>query len=932
MAIEIDITAGKSITELRTMLRETKDELATLGSDTPGFAQAAAKAGQIKDAMKDVNEQVAIFSGGSNFEQAGTALGQLKDSILSLDFEGAAQKGKALTDIVGKMSFSGAAKGVKDLGTTFMSLGKALLTNPLFLLAAVIVAIVAAVMILMNKLGLLKPILNAIKAVVGAIVSAFEALTDAMGLTNNAGIAAAEDEKKRSEQRMDDLNAELELRKSIFDKTKDLTIQEAEMFTALTGIKTDTLTEVQDLELQTMDSRKDAAYKALDLAKETYDEDSDEYKEALAKKEEAVAAFTKFEQDLAIARYNTSLGIDKQLKMLQAGAIAGEKERSKAFLDIQEQEALARLDTAIKNQKDLSFLGTTQAQRDQATEDIKKLEQSKTLIIADFAKKRKEIDTKAAAGVAATAKSAADSSRNAADKAKAERERLAAEALKELRQDNKLKLDELKEGTQAYLNEQLAGNTRELDLIKKKQKSLKMSDKDLKLYINDYNDKAIALQAAFNNKKLEEDNKAAIKTLQFNKDNAQTSAELRAAELALIEETSRQALQTSQNEYKLKLEGLVAGGEEQKKVLEAQATDEKIIAENLKKEKAAIRLSELEEVIEFGNAQRVTAETAAATAISAQEFELQQFKGKQQEKIALMMAYYETLDKQLLKQKNDALKVLNDEQSVIEAKIAAGIVLSNAELERTKTIEAEKAAIEEQYRQAKIIADKTAEDTIEATRREKFDKTREDASAYADGAAELLTMISDIQNADLETQTNKMKARHEAELAGLEEGSEAYTEAKKRQAKEEEDLAKKVFEINKKQQIAGAVIQGFQAVLAAYSSGSAIPVIGSVMGPVFAGIAAIAAAKNIQRIQSTTFGSSATPSAPSAATAAIPGSDTSSTPSFGLFGQGNNQNTTNASPQPLNVQNNLQVTAVVSESEITSTQQRVARFKNSAEL
>jgi hypothetical protein len=932
MAIEIDITAGKSITELRTMLRETKDELATLGSDTPGFAQAAAKAGAIKDAMKDVNEQVAIFSGGSNFEQAGTALGQLKDSIMSLDFEGAAEKGKALTDIVGKMSFSGAAKGVKDLGTTFMSLGKALLTNPLFLLAAVIVAIVAAVVMLMNKMGLLKPILNAIKAVVGAIVDAFEALTDAMGLTNNAGIEAAEEEKKRSEVRMNDLNAELELRKSIYDKTKDLTIQEAEMFTALTGIKTDTLTEVQELEVQTLDARKDAAYAALDVAKETYGEDSDEYKEALEKKEQAVASFTKFEQDLAIARYNTSLGIDKQLKMLQAGAIAGEKERSKAFLNIQEQEALAKLDTAIKNQKDLSFLGTTQAQRDQATEDIKKLEQSKTLIIADFAKKRKEIDTKAAAGVAATAKSAADNSRNAAEKAKAERERLAAEALKELKQDNKLKLDELKEGTQAYLTEQLAGNTRELDLIKKKKTSLKMSDKDLKLYINDYNDKAIALQAAFNNKMREEDNKSAIKNLELAKENAQTSAELRAAELALIEETSRQALQTSQNEYKLKLEGLVVGGEEQKKVLEAQATDEKIIAENLKKEKATIRLSELEEAVTFANAQRVTAETAAATALSVQEFELEQFKGKQKEKITLMMTYYNALDKQLLQQKNDALKVLNDEKAIIDAKVAAGIILSNAELERTKTIEAEKAAIEEQYRQAKIVADKTAEDTIEATRREKFDKAREDASAYADGAAELLTMISDIQNADLETQTNKMKAKHEAELAGLEEGSEAYAEAKKRQAKEEEDLAKKVFEINKKQQIAGAVIQGIQAVLAAYSSGSAIPVIGSVMGPVFAGIAAIAAAKNIQRIQSTTFGSSSTPSAPSASTASVPSSNTTSTPSFGLFGQGNNQNTVNASQQPVNVQNNLQVQAYVSESEITNTQKRVARFRTSAEL
>jgi len=932
MAIEINITAGKSISELRQMLRETKDELATLGTDTPGFAQAAAKAGSIKDAMAAVNEQVAIFAGGSNFEQAGTALGQLKDAIFNLDFEGAAEKGQALTSIVGKMNFSGAVQGVKALGSTFMSLGKAILTNPIFLLAAVIVAIVAAVVMLMNKLGILKPILNAIKAVVGAIVSAFEALTDAMGLTNNAGIAAAQGEKERADEKAKQMNQELDLRKSIFDKTKDLTAEEAALFTQATGLRVESLTEIQNFESETMMARQDAANAAFRLAAEEYDTDEQEYKDALAEKEKADSEYTKFTQDLAIARFNTSLQIGKQLQMLQAGAIANEKERSKAFLNIQEQEALSRLDTAIKSQKDLAQTGSTQAERDRASADVKKLEESKTLIIADFAKKRKEIDSKAAAGVAATAKAASDASRSAADKAKAERERLAAEALKELKQDNKLKLDELKEGTQAYLDEQLAGNARELALIKKKQVSLKMSNKDLQLYINDYNDKSIALQAAFNNKKLEEDNKAAIKNLEFDRDNAETTAELRRAELALLQETSRQSLETSRNEYKLKLEGLVAGGEEQKKVLEAQVMDELAIAENYKKQKAAIRLSELEEIIEFGNAQRVTAETAAATVISAQAFELEQFKGKQQEKIALMMAYYDALDKQLLQQRDNALKVLNDEQSIIDAKIASGILLSNVELERTKTIEAEKAAIEEQYRQAKIIADTTAEDTIAAARREKFDQAREAVSAYADGAAEVLTMISDIQNADLETQQNNMRSKHEAELEGLEEGSQAYADAKKRQAQEEEALAKKVFEINKKQQIAGAVIQGVQAVLAAYSSGSAIPVIGAVMGPVFAGLAAIAAGKNIQRIQSTTFGSSATPTAPSVGTASVPSSATTSTPSFNLFGQGNNQNTVNASQQPLNVQNNLQVTAVVSESEITSTQQRVARYKNSAEL
>lgn len=70
---------------------------------------------------------------------------------------------------------------------------------------------------------------------------------------------------------------------------------------------------------------------------------------------------------------------------------------------------------------------------------------------------------------------------------------------------------------------------------------------------------------------------------------------------------------------------------------------------------------------------------------------------------------------------------------------------------------------------------------------------------------------------------------------------------------EEEALAKRQFEVNKKFQIANAVMQGAQAVLAAYSSGSAIPIIGAVAGPLYAAAAGLVALRNIAQIRATQF-------------------------------------------------------------------------------
>jgi hypothetical protein len=189
--VKIDIFAdSSSIKELKQQLLETRNQLSGMDASSEDFAKVAQRAGEIKDQMKDINEQVAIFAGGSKFEQAGTALGQVKDALFSLDFKGAAEKASSLNTIIKGISFKEATAGLGDLGKTFLSLGKTLLTNPLFLIPAAIIGIISA-------LGLLGPIIDTIKALFQGLSEAASDFLDYIGLSNKK---FDELKKKREEQ------------------------------------------------------------------------------------------------------------------------------------------------------------------------------------------------------------------------------------------------------------------------------------------------------------------------------------------------------------------------------------------------------------------------------------------------------------------------------------------------------------------------------------------------------------------------------------------------------------------------------------------------------------------------------------------------------------------------------------------------------------
>lgn len=102
------------------------------------FTSATEKAAQLRDQINDTNEQIGVLTAGSKFEVLGNGIKDVAGKIASLDFEGAAESANRLVQLSKNINFGDAVKGVKDIGTTFVQLGKALLTNPLFLIAGAI--------------------------------------------------------------------------------------------------------------------------------------------------------------------------------------------------------------------------------------------------------------------------------------------------------------------------------------------------------------------------------------------------------------------------------------------------------------------------------------------------------------------------------------------------------------------------------------------------------------------------------------------------------------------------------------------------------------------------------------------------------------------------------------------------------------------------
>ena len=200
---------GGGLQPMTTQIGELEDRLYQLAiqgkQNSEEFKAMTARVSDLRANIRETDRQIDLLAENRGFAVFGTGITQVGESLLRLDFEGASRDAKALNNAVGNLGTMG-AKALKGLGSTvgqlskaFLKMGASLLLNPVFLLATAITAIVVAIGALLNELGFLQPILDAIGAVFGwikdAIMSVVQALkdfTDWLGITNHAGKAFAE--------------------------------------------------------------------------------------------------------------------------------------------------------------------------------------------------------------------------------------------------------------------------------------------------------------------------------------------------------------------------------------------------------------------------------------------------------------------------------------------------------------------------------------------------------------------------------------------------------------------------------------------------------------------------------------------------------------------------------------------------------------------
>jgi len=195
--VAIDLTLN-GVGSLKSQLKQLKAAIAE-ASDPAQMDALAKKAGEVSDRIKDANDAVNVFASGSKFEQISSSFGGIKDSIMSLDFEEAANKAKTFQKVMGSVgkaeittALKGIGKTVTTLGSTFVKLGVQILANPIFIIVAVITAIVVAIGLFLKKIGVLDQVLSALMSPINALIDGFKELTDWLGLTSYAAEENAE--------------------------------------------------------------------------------------------------------------------------------------------------------------------------------------------------------------------------------------------------------------------------------------------------------------------------------------------------------------------------------------------------------------------------------------------------------------------------------------------------------------------------------------------------------------------------------------------------------------------------------------------------------------------------------------------------------------------------------------------------------------------
>jgi len=204
VVIEVDIQGTAKVESMRTQMRKLREELATLPEGTAEFDKVQRRLGELKDQMDDLGRSVNTVT-GAPLERLNNSFSMIGSSILSLDFENALTGVRGMTNAMKDFKFGDLSKGAKSFGSTMFDLGKALFTNPIFLIGGVIAAIILNFDKLVNAGGLVGKVFGFIKEQIDFVINSITDFFNWTGLIDTEASERAEEAKKRNEEMLADL-------------------------------------------------------------------------------------------------------------------------------------------------------------------------------------------------------------------------------------------------------------------------------------------------------------------------------------------------------------------------------------------------------------------------------------------------------------------------------------------------------------------------------------------------------------------------------------------------------------------------------------------------------------------------------------------------------------------------------------------------------
>lgn len=234
-----------AFTRLKQEIKIAKGELAT-AFDSGTQEQIAAAAEKVDD-LKDELER--LQQTGSKLERLPSLFGSIASNLASFDFTNANKQSQQLLAVTKSITFKEAGKGIKDLGSTLLNVGKSLLLNPIFLLGFALTAIIANFDKLKESGGAVGKVFKGIDNGIGFLEASFFKLTDAIGATTH------------------EFDLLIEKEKIFFDKTQNIA---KEIFDARVALQKAAGKEGVNEELKSLEVQKNLSKIRVKLIEDEY--------------------------------------------------------------------------------------------------------------------------------------------------------------------------------------------------------------------------------------------------------------------------------------------------------------------------------------------------------------------------------------------------------------------------------------------------------------------------------------------------------------------------------------------------------------------------------------------------------------------------------------------------------------------------------------